>query len=80
MRYAKLINGKIEFAKNPLWIGDTMVSNPTAEHYKSACFLPVVFQEIPQKDGYYYEPFYEEKDGAIHQYWEERIATPLNIE
>lgn len=80
MRYAKLINGKIEWAKNPLWIGNTMVANPTEEHYKSMGFLPVVLQEIPQKDGYYFEPRYIEIDGKIYQYWEEKVLTPIGIE
>ena len=77
MRYAKLINGKIEWARNPLWIGNTMIANPTEEHYKSMGFLPVVLQEIPQKEGYYYEPYYEENGDVIYQKWNEKVLPLL---
>ena len=77
MRYGKIINGKIEFAKNPLWFGNTMVSNPTEKHYKELGYLPIITQPIPQKDGYYYEPYYVEVDNSIYQFWTEKVADLL---
>ena len=77
MRYGKMVDGKIEFAKNPLWLGKTMVANPTEKHYIEAGYLPVIMQNIPNNDGYYYEPYYVEVDGKIYQYWTEKVASKL---
>ena len=78
MRYGKIINNdKIEFAKNPLWIDGKMIANPTEEHYVQAGYLPVITQPIPQRDGYYYEPYYKVISGAIYEFWDEKIASVL---
>lgn len=77
MRYGKIVDGKIKFANNPLWIGDTMIANPTKKHYTEAGYLPVITQPMPQRDGYYYEPYYTEIAGAIYEFWTEKVASVL---
>lgn len=51
-------------------------SNPTAEQYAEAGYLPVVYTTMPEAPGgYHYEDDYVPSDGAIRQTWE-RVADP----
>ena len=67
--YAKLINGNLIHAPKMLVIGDTHVWNATAEQYAAQGWLPVVYTDLPEQDGYYAESGWAEEDGRIVQEW-----------
>jgi len=67
--YGKLINGNLHIAPKMLVIGDTHVWNATAEQYAAQGWLPVVYTEPPEQDGYYAESGWAEEDGRIVQEW-----------
>lgn len=69
--YAKLENNQIVLA--PKLLRDEkglFILNPTAEHYKNAGYLPVVFVEEPlEKDGFYAQCSWEQTENEIVQKW-----------
>lgn len=67
--YGKLINGNLRIAPKMLVIGDTHVWNATAEQYAAQGWLPVVYTEPPEAEGYYAESGWAEEDGRIVQEW-----------
>lgn len=67
--YAKLINGNLRIAPKMLVIGSTKVWNATAEQYAAQGWLPVVYTDAPEQDGYYAESGWAEEDGHIVQEW-----------
>jgi hypothetical protein len=67
--YAKLINGNLTIAPKMLVIGDTHVWNATAEQYAAQGWLPVVYTDAPEQDGYYAESGWAEEEGHIVQEW-----------
>ena len=69
MKYAKLKNGELIAAPNPL-IGEGFKTyNPMEKLYRAAGYLPV--EETPQPDdGGYYEPRWEQQGDKIVRVWE----------
>ena len=67
MRYAKLIDGALHYAPNPIRVGgeDIFTNNPTEFGFK-----PVVYPTVPEQDGYY-AVFngWEETETDIRQKW-----------
>ena len=60
--YAKLIDGKLEYAPNKLIIGEEQIFNAPAEIYSKKGYVPVVKSEIPESDdNFHYSPVYTEK-------------------
>lgn len=67
--YGKLTDGRLITAPKMLVIGDTHVWNATAEQYAAQGWLPVVYTDAPEQDGYYAESGWAEEDGHIMQEW-----------
>ena len=74
MRYAKLIDDEIIYAKNPLKIDEQHIITNDFGQYG---FKPVVIPEAPTQEGYYAVPDgFEETEGEIIQKWRlEAIQT-----
>lgn len=66
---AKLEEGRLIVAPKMLVIGSTHVWNATAEQYAEQGWLPVVYTDAPERDGYYAESGWAEEDGRIVQEW-----------
>jgi len=67
LRYAKLIEGKLSFAPNPIRIGgeDIYTTDPTPYGYKL-----VIHAEAPRQEGYYAVfDGWEETETEIRQKW-----------
>ena len=67
--YGKLTDGRLITAPKMLVIGSTKVWNATAEQYAAQGWLPVVYTDAPEQDGYYAESGWAEEDGRIVQEW-----------
>lgn len=69
--YARLTEGKLEFAPNILFADDVQIINATAEKYIEQGWLPFEKTQPPEaEEGFYYTPVYSEQDGKIVQSWE----------
>lgn len=67
MRYAKLIDGALQYAPNPIRVGgeDIFTNDPRPYGYK-----PVIYPEPPQQEGYYAVPDgWEETETEIRRKW-----------
>lgn len=70
MKYAKLIDGEIFFAPNPIIIGDRQIGNPPGEVYEAEGYKPVVYTDPPVVEpGYIAVPGWEETAEEIVQIW-----------
>ena len=70
MRYAKLIDGQIQFASHKLTVGEYVVYNPTPEMLIDEGYKPVVYTEPPVvAEGYVAVPGWEENVLEIVQTW-----------
>ena len=70
--YAKIVDGNIVIADEPLKIGTTReIINPKKEHYLQAGYVEVLKTAMPQKEGYYYTSTIENVNGVPKQIWEE---------
>lgn len=67
--YAKLNNGTLIRAPKYLTIGDTNVWNASPADYLAQGWLPVVYTDPPEMDGYYAESGWAVEDGHIVQEW-----------
>lgn len=70
MRYAKLIEGELIFAPNPIKVGDNYLGNPPGSVYEAEGYLPVIYTDPPETEPGYVAVFgwYDEGD-AIRQVW-----------
>lgn len=76
MRYAKLIDDEIIYAKNPLKIdGQHIITNDFAQYG----FKPVVIPKAPMQEGYYAVPdgFTETEEEIIQKWRLEPIPTKI---
>ena len=70
MKYAKLIDGAIRYAPNPIIIADRQIGNPPGEVYTAEGYKPVVYTDPPQTEpGYIAVPGWEEQADEIVQTW-----------
>ena len=70
MKYAKLIEGAIRCAPNPIVVDDRQIGNPPAEVYLEQGYKAVVYTEPPEiEPGYIAVPGWEEEAEAIVQTW-----------
>ena len=71
MTYAKLIEGELIFAPNPILHAGLWYGNPPGEVYEAEGYKPVVYTEQPSEtpDGYYWSEIWTEEDGNIQQGW-----------
>lgn len=72
--YGKLTDGRLIHAPKMLTVNDTHVWNATAEQYAALGWLPVVYTDAPEQDGYYAESGWAEEDGRIVQEW---VLVPI---
>lgn len=79
MTYAKLVNGEIQFAPNPIHVGGNLIGNPTADLMLSLGWKPVVFSDPPESD-YLTEPEWLEKEHEIVQTWTISESESVNRE
>ena len=70
MKYAKLIDGEIQFAPNPIGVGNRQIGNPPASVYEAEGYKPVVYTNPPTVEhGYIAIPGWQEEDNEIVQVW-----------
>ena len=70
MNYAKLINGCLQPAPNPIYIDPWWIGNPTPEMLISEGYKPVVYTEPPEtQPGFVAVPGWEENALEIVQVW-----------
>lgn len=72
MNYAKLIDGDIlQFAPNPIIIGDRQIGNPPAALLLEQGYKPVVYNDPPRDppDGYDWQEVWTENEDSIQQRW-----------
>lgn len=81
MRYAKLIDGVIDFAPKKIKDGETTTYNPTGEMLEELGYLPVTFTDPPETEpGYGAFCAWEEVDGTIEQRWHVEEVEPTDEE
>lgn len=69
MKYAKRIDGQIQYAPNPI-IADRQIGNPPGEVYIEQGFLPVVYTEPPETEhGYEAVPGWYDDGDEIREVW-----------
>lgn len=71
MTYAKLIDGELVFAPNPIKAGNAYIGNPLGSVYEAEGYKPVVYSD-PSGDapaGYQWIETWSEEDGNIVQGW-----------
>ena len=70
MDFAKLIDGEIVFAPNPILVGENYIGNPPGSVYEDAGFKPVVYTDPPTVEpGYIAVPDWEDEGDEIVQVW-----------
>lgn len=69
--YAKLINGNLQPAPNPIYIDPWWIGNPTPEMLISEGYKPVRFTDPPTepREGYQWSEVWSETDTEIVQGW-----------
>ena len=71
IKFAKLENGRLIPAPNPMQLGDRLICNPTREQYASCGWLPVIRTNPPELPlGQRPVSRWEAADGGIRQVWE----------
>lgn len=71
MNYAKLINGSISYAPNPILHNGLWYGNPPAEVYEAEGYKPVRFTDMPEPLGNgYWQAIWTEDALNIYQSWE----------
>lgn len=70
MNYAKLIDGDLILAPNPILVDDKYIGNPPGEVYLAEGYLPVIYTDPTQTEPGYVAVYgwYDEGD-AIRQVW-----------
>lgn len=70
MTYAKLIDGELVFAPNPILVDGNWMGNPPGSIYEAEGYKPVVYTEQPEPPGVgHWEETWTETDEAIVQGW-----------
>jgi hypothetical protein len=69
--YAKLINGNLQPAPNPILHAGLWHGNPPGSVYEAEGYKPVVYRDPPgdAPDGYQWSEIWSEDDGNIQQGW-----------
>ena len=70
MTYAKLIDGELVLAPNPILVDGNWIGNPPGEVYLAEGYLPVIYTDPPETEPGYIavSGWYDEGD-AIRQVW-----------
>ena len=70
MKYAKLIDGEIQFAPNPILVDGNYIGNPPAEVLEADGWKEVIYTDPPTVEpGYVAVPGWQEEDDEIVQVW-----------
>ena len=71
MDYARLIEGEIFFAPNPILFGENYIGNPPGTVYEEEGFKPVVYANDPGEapEGFKWSERWTEEDHNIQQYF-----------
>lgn len=82
IKFGKFTDGKFSYAPNPIRVKTEMICNPTYEMYAEHGYKPITYTNIPVKEGFYYTPFYTEREKDILQEWEEHeiIEEPTDAD
>lgn len=71
MTYAKLIDGELVFAPNPIRVGENWMGNPPHSVYETEGYKPAIYTDPPETEpGYVAVPGWEETETEIVQSWE----------
>ena len=72
MIYAKLIEGELVFAPNPIKVGEAYIGNPPGSVYKAEGYKPVTYTDPPGEpdEGYQWVETWTETDSEIVRGWE----------
>lgn len=81
MTYAKLIDGELVFAPNPILHDDNYIGNPPGSVYEAEGYKAVHFNEQPTepRDGYQWVETWGETDTEIVQDWV-LVEVPISEE
>lgn len=81
MIYAKLIEGGLIFAPNPIKVGDAYIGNPPGSVYEAEGYKPVRYTDPPTEpgEGYQWQESWSETDTEIVQGWE-LVELPITEE
>ena len=71
--YGKIIDSRIQYAPNPVYLDGYMIANPKPEQYKQAGYKPIRRTDAPREEGYYYTPSYADKGAYILESWERHV-------
>ena len=71
MVYAKLNDGKLIFAPNPILHNGSYIGNPPGSVYEAEGYKPVVYSDPPSEApaGYQWTETWSEEQGNIQQGW-----------
>jgi hypothetical protein len=71
MNYAKLIEGELIFAPNPIKVGNAYIGNPPGSVYEAEGYKPVRYTDPPTEpgEGYQWQESWSETDTEIVQGW-----------
>lgn len=70
MRYAKIVEGDLQYAPNPIVDGAVRIGNPPEDVYLRRGYKPVRYTDPPETEpGYLAVPGWEETEEAIVQTW-----------
>lgn len=81
MKYAKLLDGSISYAPNPILHNGLWYGNPPASVYEAEGYKPVVYSDPPETDiGYTAVAGWTDTETEIIQTWEivEAEVDPAN--
>lgn len=81
MTYAKLIEGGLIFAPNPIKVGDNYLGNPPGSVYEAEGYKTVTYTNPPGEpdEGYQWESKWVETSETILQGWEqEKIPDDID--
>lgn len=81
MEYAKMIDGELLFAPNPIVIGDRQIGNPPNSVYEEQGYKPVRYTDPPVVEpGYIAVPCWEDDGDEIVQTWSIEPEGDLSAE
>lgn len=81
MKYAKLIDGELVFAPNPILVDGNWIGNPPGSVYEAEGYKVVVYADEPGEapDGYRWVEKWMETENIIQQYFV-LVEVPISEE
>lgn len=80
MTYAKLIEGELIFAPNPILVDGNFIGNPPGAVYEAEGYKPITYTDHPGEpdEGYQWQESWSETETEIVQGWEQ-IPSPDDV-